>query len=85
MNNTTSLSRVDGTTALYDNMWLAGLMTRLQAQNQRSVLGSDGVSYVQASPCLLLIDTSNAVLFRLCISSIHPPIPRLIRIISLGS
>ena len=65
MNKTTSLSRLDGTTQLFDNTWLAGLLTRLQAQGQRSVLGSDGVAYVQASPCLLLIDTPNEILLRL--------------------
>ena len=61
----TSLSRVDGTTTLYDNTYLSSLLTRLQAQNQKSVLGSDSVAYVQADPCLLLIDTANAVLLKL--------------------
>ena len=65
MNNTTSLSRVDGATTLYDNTYLSSLLTRLQAQNQKSRLGSDSVAYVQAYPCLLLIDTANAVLLKL--------------------
>ena len=54
MNNVTSLLRVDGTTTLYDNTYLSSLLTRLQAQNQKSVLGSDSVAYVQAYLGLLL-------------------------------
>ena len=65
MNNTTPLSRVDGATTLYDNTYLSSLLTRLQAQNHKSRLGSDSVAYVQAYPCLLLIDTANAVLLKL--------------------
>ena len=65
MNNVTSLTRVDGTTTLYDNTYLSSLLTRLQAQNQKSVLGSDSVAYVQAYPCLLLMDTGNAIILKL--------------------
>ena len=43
---------------MYDSSWLAAILNRLVGQSQASALSSDGVAFVVASPCLLLIDTT---------------------------
>ena len=62
MNNTSVLQRYSpgggAPPTVYDSSWLAAILTRLVGQSQTSALSSDGVAFVVASPCLLLIDTT---------------------------
>ena len=62
MNNVTSLQRYSpgggAPPTVYDSSWLATILTRLVGQSQALAVSSDGVAFVVASPCLLLIDTT---------------------------
>jgi len=57
---TSSLPRFDGTSTSYDSSQLSAVLTRLVAQGQTSVLGSDDVAMMLVGPGtgLLLVDVS---------------------------
>ena len=69
MNNTTTLQRYapggGAPLTVYDSSWLAAILTRLIGQSQASAVSSDGVAFVVASPCLLLMDTTNPSILQL--------------------
>ena len=56
----TSLPRYGNGTppTVYDSSWLAAILIRLIGQSQASAVSSDGVAFVVANPCLLLLDTT---------------------------
>ena len=75
MINTATLQRYSpgggAPSTVYDSSWMAVSLTRLQATSQASALSSDGVAFMVATPCLLLMDTACPAIMSLY--QLHPP------------